>query len=181
MNDADEDSKLKGSLKSKKDQYEDSKRVSVRRASTPTSTELAMVPSHSQWTTYQRIALPLPYLPSDYEPSKSSMKQRIFHPEYLRQDRDRITGSGRLQIDSSGWNLKQHPQRPRSNSTGSDRSQLPTNIQNQLSASSSHDGQKHLELVPYRDWTVISYVPPNLLLILGYFKRLKKVLIMHTI
>jgi hypothetical protein len=156
MNYADEESKLKGSLKNKKDQYENSKRVSVRRASTPTSTELAMVPSHSPWPTYQRIALPLPYLPSDYEPSESSMKQRIFHPDYLHQDRNRITGSGTLQIDSSSWNPKQHQQRPRSSSTGSNRFQLPTNRQQQLSTVGSQDGQKHLELVPYRDWTVIS-------------------------
>ncbi|KAI9287334.1 kinase-like domain-containing protein [Umbelopsis sp. AD052] len=156
MNDADEESKFKGSNKNKKEQYENSKRVSVRRASTPTSTELAMVPSHSQWPTYQRIALPLPYLPSDYEPSESSMKQRIFHQDYLHQDRNRITGSKRLQIDSSSWNPKQHQQRPRSSSTGSDRSQLPTNRQQHLSNSGSQDGQKHLELVPYRDWTVIS-------------------------
>jgi hypothetical protein len=156
MNDAEDESNPSRSQKSRKDKYKSIKRSPIRRASTPSPTELAIVPSHSQWPTYKRIALPLPYLPSDYEPSESSMKQRIFHPDYLHHEKNRITGSSRLQIDNSSWNVKQQQQRPRSSSTGSDRSQIPTNMHQQLSAGGIPDGQKHLELVPYRDWTVIS-------------------------
>ncbi|KAH8555417.1 kinase-like domain-containing protein [Umbelopsis sp. PMI_123] len=107
MNDAEDESNPSRSQKSRKDKYKSIKRSPIRRASTPSPTELAIVPSHSQWPTYKRIALPLPYLPSDYEPSD-------------------------------------------------DRSQIPTNMHQQLSAGGIPDGQKHLELVPYRDWTVIS-------------------------
>lgn len=156
MDDGDEDSQTSRNRLRVKNGSEHGNKLAFRRASTPAPNELAMVPSRSQWPTYQRIALPLPYLPSDYEPSESSTKQRIFHPEYLRQQPVRLPANGMLQIDNPGWEGKQST-RPRSKSTGSERVQVPVqNRQKQLSISGTQDYHNHLELVPYRDWTIIS-------------------------
>ncbi|KAG2176231.1 hypothetical protein INT43_005465 [Umbelopsis isabellina] len=146
-------------------------RTVMRRASTPAPNELAVVPSRSQWSTYQRIPLPLPYLPSDYEPSQASSKQRIFHPDFLRNHRQSHSPvPNLLQIDSSSWEAapmqqqqpqnqqQQHQQsvRPRSRSIDSGRTERTPARSQQLSIVGSHQNHDNLELVPYRDWTVIA-------------------------
>ncbi|KAM3588835.1 putative serine/threonine-protein kinase iks1 [Umbelopsis sp. WA50703] len=139
-------------------------RTVMRRASTPAPNELAMVPSRSQWTTYQRIPLPLPYLPSDYEPSQASSKQRIFHPDFLRNHQQSLLPPpSLLQINSSSWDSsptrqqqQQQSTRPRSRSIDSGRIKPEPSRTQQLSIVGSHHNHDNLELVPYRDWTVIA-------------------------
>lgn len=154
-------------------------RTTMRRASTPAPNELAMVPSRSQWSTYQRIPLPLPYLPSDYEPSQAGSKQRIFHPDFSKHRQSPLPVPNLLRIDSSSWEAppmqqqqlqaQQQPQqqtqkkqqqqqsvRPRSRSIDSGRIERAPSRTQQLSIVGRQQNHDNLELVPYRDWTVIA-------------------------
>ena len=84
-----------------------------------------------------RVPLPLPYLPSDYEPSPTSPRHRFWtdhFPTVMRRQRSRSAGHSEAALLPPAL-----PAPPFEDSMT-------------LLPSSS------FEIVPYRDWTVISYV-----------------------
>ncbi|KAI8142073.1 kinase-like domain-containing protein [Fennellomyces sp. T-0311] len=84
-----------------------------------------------------RVPLPLPYLPSDYEPSPTSPRHRFWtnhFPTVMRRQRSRSAGHSESSL------LPALPAPPFENSDGLALTPPPSSF----------------EIVPYRDWTVIS-------------------------
>jgi hypothetical protein len=131
--------------------------------SPPPSTAIPVAPS-----------LPLPYLPSDYQPSPSSSKHIVISPSssLAQQMHTNYTSS-------SGSSSASSTSRQRSRSTGNLLGDVGNNNNNNnysknnntnFMPSSTHqyhrpytvfdedtpyERQQHFELVPYREWTVI--------------------------
>lgn len=121
------------------DLYGRSAEHSLRRASEPFGglTDNNQARISSQLTA--RVPLPLPYLPSDYEPSSTSPSHRILFPENLDFAR---------QVPYPTMT------RQRSRSVGPRDTSPRRSV---LAIESSQSSENHnYELVPYREWTVIS-------------------------
>lgn len=118
-----------------------------RRASDTEANEaLALISNH-----YNRIPPPLPYLPSDYQPSPDSPRHIILSSQPVNSQRPTIILDSHPIQSNSG-------KRQRSRSIG-----YPLAIENNnnnsnnvATSSSSVISNNNFELVPYREWTVIA-------------------------
>ena len=104
-----------------------------------------------------RVPLPLPYLPSDYEPSPTSPRHRfITHPFAT------VPTMGRQRAQSMGHQHEPSliPSSPPSLLSSSFSATTPSEDSDMLAIARTPYLQNRAsnEIVPYREWTVISYV-----------------------
>lgn len=134
------------------------KRLAGRRASEPVLSEQETASPSPEIA--ERIPLPLPYLPSDYEPSPSSPRHR-----FLQANEAPIPHHDLLSLPPGlGDSLSRlSMRRQRSQSTGSpDPDSLVSSAPVPYRALMAPTANTYTgELVPYREWTVISYVLPQ--------------------
>lgn len=119
--------------------------VVKRRASDSTANEALALISNN----YNRIPPPLPYLPSDYQPSPDSPRHIILSSHPVNQQHIPAIILDNHSVNSNSG------KRQRSRSIGHPLA-IENNIASTSNVSTSLVSNNNFELVPYREWTVIA-------------------------